>query len=116
MDGDRERRIIHNSHNQEYLVAFRRKDSGVITWTVYPSQEEFEKDRSEVEVHEEVIAQGISEAECVGLTRSTPMSAYRAEAFAMARGGGKTNFKVLAFQLEQLNLMQELGLIGKKEE
>jgi hypothetical protein len=115
---DREPRVVTPSHNSDYFVAFRRKDTGVITWSVYPSQEEFESDLREfpdILKHEDVLARGVSEEECVELARSTPMSAYRESAFAEATGPDGINFQILSHKLTELNLMRSFGVIGDSD-
>ncbi len=115
---DRDPRIITPRHNSEYFVAFKRRDTGVITWSTYPSKQEFEQDLVDypnILEREEVLAQGISEAECIELTRTTPMSAYRASAFAEATGSDGLNYNILARKLEELNLMRAFGLIENND-
>lgn len=73
------------------------------------------KEVSEIWGSYQVLAQGISEAECIELTQTTPMSAYRASAFAEATGSDGLNFNVLAHKLVELNLMRDFGLIKNND-
>lgn len=107
--------LLGRERGAQYFVAFQDKKSGVITWTCYPTREEFEADRARAEGRKKVIAQGISEAECIELGRSTPMSAYRKEALLSATGRNGFDSEHYRFKLEGLELMRELGMISNDD-
>lgn len=63
--------------DQEYVAALRCTATGVITWSVYPSEavfnDWFEKHGN---LKTEVVEKGITEERAIALSRSTPRSAH----------------------------------------
>lgn len=63
-----------------YIVSFRytRKAGGyhgVITWTIFPSKENFDKWYTpEIKERQEIVEEGISKERAVELTHSTPLA------------------------------------------
>lgn len=89
---------------------------GVRTWTCFENKEQFQKYYTEEMLQrEKVVAQGISEEECIQLTRQTPLSCYAAAAVqaAIDPESGKINMDILEMELNNVIMAQVMAKTKK---
>lgn len=88
-----------------YVVVFRyTKEAGgyhgVITWTSYPSEEEFNQAYTpEMATHQEVVEKGVTQERAIELTRQTPF-ACRIAAARQEATDDDGEFNPFIFQME----------------
>lgn len=85
--------------SSSYIVAFK-SNLGVITWTAYPSKEDFEKSRPDG-TSESVLEEGITDARAVALVNTTSPLAYNLHAMRQATDpvSGAVDFNTLDHEL-----------------
>ncbi len=88
-----------------YIVVFRYTKKaggyhGIITWTSYPSEEEFiQAYTPEMAAYQEVVEKGITQERAIELTRQTPF-ACRIRAAKQEATDSDGNFNPVIFQME----------------
>lgn len=94
-----------------YNVAFRAGENalaykGVMTWSCYPSKEDFDKVRHEP-YHGEVVEEGITEERAIEITKDTPVECYLNAAVAEA-----TDQKTGVVNLNRLRMRIEIAMFA----
>lgn len=89
---------------KDYIVVFRRASGpgqGVVTWTLFASKEEFEREQNEIKAGgREVIEEGVSSERALELVRKAPFIAYLNVAYHEATGAdGRVDSKKLTASL-----------------
>ena len=93
---------IERGPSLDYNVVLKTKDSGVITWTSYESQADFDAARGKLEKNYTVVDQGISVDACIAHCRRTAPAAYTREAFLSATDAqGHLHTDLLSHELEK---------------
>ena len=88
-----------------YIVVFRYTKKagdyhGIITWTSYPTEEEFNKIYTQEEMaYREVVEKGVTQERAIELTRQTPF-ACRIAAASQDATDADGNFNPIVFRVE----------------
>ncbi len=59
-----------------YNVVFRAKSTGVVTWSTYDNEAEFQADLKQLIENYDIVDVGKTDKECVALSGTTPPEAY----------------------------------------